>query len=122
MRLFKQPCSERLAGVGTLATGQCINPQAGLATRTGTKTTADALFVCEGADHGAKDHGGAKARDEQLADLAHVKAIKVVQPVHVGALQPVAGCREGREGSARGASGSGGAAAASERARRREAA
>lgn len=60
------------------------------------------LLVCERADDGAKHHGRAKAGDEQLADLAHVKAVEVVQPVHVGALQPVAGCGRGGEGDRKG--------------------
>jgi hypothetical protein len=51
-----------------------------------------ARLVGEGADDGAEDHGRAKARDEQAADVPAVKAVVLVERVHVRALQPVARC------------------------------
>ena len=55
-----------------------------------------ARLVRQGPHDGAEDHGGAKASDEQAADVAPVEAIVLVQRIHVGALKPVAGCMAGR--------------------------
>lgn len=62
---------------------------------------ARSLLVGQRAYHGAKHHGGAKAGDEQFADVAHTEAVVLIQRVHVRALQPVAGCgaRGGRAGA-----------------------
>jgi len=51
-----------------------------------------ARLVGEGADDGAEDHGRAKARYEQAADVPAVKAVVLVERVHIRALQPVARC------------------------------
>ena len=56
------------------------------------KGGGDVLLVCEGADDGAEEHGGAEAGDEEAADVALVEAVLLVEVVHVGALQPVPGC------------------------------
>jgi len=53
---------------------------------------AGVLFVGEGADDGAEEHGGSEAGDEEAADVALVEAVLAVEVVHVGALQPVPGC------------------------------
>jgi hypothetical protein len=52
----------------------------------------DVLLVCEGADDGAEEHGGAEAGDEEAADVALVEAVLAVEVVDVGALQPVPRC------------------------------
>jgi hypothetical protein len=53
---------------------------------------AGVLFVGEGADDGAEEHGGSEAGDEEAADVALVEAVLAVEVVDVGALQPVPGC------------------------------
>ena len=39
---------------------------------------AHSLLVCQGTDHGAKDHGGSKASDEQPADVLDRESIVLV--------------------------------------------
>ncbi len=58
------------------------------------KGEGSARLVSKGANDGAENHGGAKARNEKAADVAAVKAVVLVQRVHIGALQPVASCTQ----------------------------
>ena len=51
-----------------------------------------ARLVSKGANDGAEDHGGAKAGDEEAANVAAVKAVVLVERIDIGALKPVAGC------------------------------
>jgi len=51
----------------------------------------DALFVCQGADEGAKDHARREASKEEDGDLVLREAIRRVQAVKVRALEPVGG-------------------------------
>lgn len=47
-------------------------------------------FVGQGTNNRPKDHGGAKASDEELANVAPFKSVVLVQSIYVWSLQPVA--------------------------------
>lgn len=50
------------------------------------------LFVGQRANDGAENHGRAKARDEEPANVLDVEAIIRIQGVYIGPLQPITGC------------------------------
>ena len=52
------------------------------------------LFVRQRAGNGAKHSAAGESHDEEAPYVAHAVAIVLIQVVDVGALEPVAGCKE----------------------------
>lgn len=54
-------------------------------------------FVGKGADDCAEDHGGAKASNEEAANVTPVKAVVLVQCIYIWPLQPVTRCKQAEQ-------------------------